>query len=738
MGTLVLVIALKWATFAVLPCTATSQPAPQSQTQTQTPPQPQPKPEQTSPAIEAAETPPSLFDEVPRQVEFGARWSSVAGDPARWQRYQDLRDGALLTKARFERNASDDSWLFKAGADNVGWRDQRFFADYDRPGLLSLTGLWNEIPQFYSVDTQTAYQSPSEGVLVLPDDVQRAIQNGAAKLQAYVPIATQFDLRERRDIGTINLTATPARNWDITSSFVTTKHSGELPWGASFGFNNDVEVALPYDSRTNDFTIGAEWTNARSMVRVAYDGSWFDDHSDTLVWDSPLRLDDAVSLPGRGRMAVWPSNSAQTVSVAGYYKLPRRSQVTGFLSFGDWSNNEPLQPFTINSALPQFSLPRSAADAGAHVLSLNLNAVSRPSTDWRLSARVRHYGFDNQMPATAIPTFINYDTSEKVSSTGGPELFGHSRTTIEADATWTGLPPVALGARYVHQDNGYDFRTFESAAENAIHLTADAVGSQWLTFRAHYEIADRSGSGLDEASLVEIGEQAAMRHYDLANRERNRFTGEVDATPNEQWMFSLSAGFGKDNYDDSYFGLQEATFRNVTLAADFGQEHGWGGGGSYSYERYAGLQRSRSASPGAEAADPNRDWTVDSTERVHYFSVYLQPPRFGATEARLSYDYAKSTGDYVYGIVPGGPLPTPSPLPDVFNKLQELHVDVRHRLTSHLAATFSYLYEPFDVFDFALDPSVINGIIQGNTMVLGYVYRPYTAHSAIFGIKYFW
>jgi hypothetical protein len=118
---------------------------------------------------------------------------------------------------------------------------------------------------------------------------------------------------------------------------------------------------------------------------------------------------------------------------------------------------------------------------------------------------------------------------------------------------------------------------------------------------------------------------------------------------------------------------------------------------------------------------------------VHYFAVYLQPPRFGATEARLSYDYAKSTGDYVYGIVPGGPLPTPSPLPEVFNKLQELNLDVRHRLTNHLAATFSYLYEPFDVFDFALDPSVINGIIQGNTMVLGYVYRP--IHGALRGVR---
>ncbi len=52
-------------------------------------------------------------------------------------------------------------------------------------------------------------------------------------------------------------------------------------------------------------------------------------------------------------MALWPSNSAQTISAAGYTKFARRTQLTGFFSFGFWNNDEPLQPFTINAALPR-------------------------------------------------------------------------------------------------------------------------------------------------------------------------------------------------------------------------------------------------------------------------------------------------------------------------------------------------------------------------------------------------
>ena len=440
-------------------------------------------------------------------------------------------------------------------------------------------------------------------------------------------------------------------------------------------------------------------------------------------------------------MALWPSNTSNTVSLGGYAKLARRTQATAYLSFGSRSNDQPLLPFTINPALPQFTLPRATTEGEAQIFSANLGLVSRPSSDWRFSARLRRYDLDNESPHTAIPQFINYDTSVKASSTGGPELFAHSRTTFDADATWTGLRPLALTAGYTLNSNGYEHRIFESSDEGIITLKADLVGSQWTTFRAHYEHASRTGDGLDEALLVQIGEQPKLRHFDIADRNRDKFTGQVDITPNELVTVSLSGAFGQDDYPDSYFGLQEASFRVITTAVDVEPAPGYVVGGSYSYERYAGLQRSRTASPGQtpdQVTDPNRDWTADSSERVHYFSLYAQPPRFGNTEARLSYDYARSEGNYTYGIVPGGPVPPPSQLPQVFNKLQQFRADVRHRLSNRLRASVSYLYEPFDVFDFAFDPTTINSIVQPSSLVLGYVYRPYTAHSARFGLVYAW
>ena len=713
-----------------------AKPPAQPTTQTPAPPTTQTPAPPAAPA--AADASRSLFEPTAREFLIGGRITSVDGDPARYQRYQDQRDGLLFSNFRYSVAKPDGTWDFHARAENVGYRDQEFMGSFNRIGKLSLTGSWQQIPQFYSVDTMTPYTGTG-GTLVLDDATQRAIQNAQANLNAYVPQAPAFELHERRDIGRVDVVATPTPNLDVTANFTTQKHSGELPWGASFGFNNDVEVALPYDSRANDFTIGTEWTNTRNMLRVAYTGSWFDNLAPTLVWDSPLRLNDIAGTPGRGRMSLWPSNSAQTVSFGGYTKLSQKTRLTGSFSYGLWSNDEPLEPFTINSAVAPIALPRANADAEAHVFSTNLNLTSR-TTDWRFGARLRNYTYANHMPVTSITQYVAYDGNVSTTPTGGPDLYAHSRTNFDGDATWTKLMPFALTFGYSHNAGSYDARIIESGGENVFRVSADAVGSSWLTFRTQYQYGSRSGSGLDETRLTEIGEHPEMRHYDVADRTRNRFTGQVDIVPSDAWTFSVSTGILKDDFSNSFYGLQDSTGRTLSFAADFHQPNGLGAGGSYNYERYAGLQRSHEGDDSdAQFNDPLRDWTADSTETVHYFSIYASPPRIGRnTEIRFSYDFSHAEGSYLQLIPAGSPITPPNQLPNVFNKLQQLHLDVRHRLSTRLAASFSYLYEPLDIYDFAFDPSVVNGIVQPSSLVMGYVYRPYTAHSAVFGLLYHW
>src|SRR5262249_30009501 len=90
---------------------------------------------------DAAETPHSLFEPTWHEFLIGGRATSISGDPARFQRYQDVRDGIMFTGARYAAEGPEGDWAFKGTADNVGWRDQRYIGGYERTGKFTVSGI---------------------------------------------------------------------------------------------------------------------------------------------------------------------------------------------------------------------------------------------------------------------------------------------------------------------------------------------------------------------------------------------------------------------------------------------------------------------------------------------------------------------------------------------------------------------------------------------------------------------
>ncbi len=115
------------------------------------------------------------------------------------------------------------------------------------------------------------------------------------------------------------------------------------------------------------------------MGKLAYDGSWFTNHVETLIWDNPLRATDLADAPAQGRMALWPDSTAHTVSAAGSVALPARSRAFGSVSMGGWFQDQALLPHTINTAIAAIPLARPTAEAEARILSMNYRVTSRPA-----------------------------------------------------------------------------------------------------------------------------------------------------------------------------------------------------------------------------------------------------------------------------------------------------------------------------------------------------------------------
>ena len=143
-----------------------------------------------------------------------------------------------------------------------------------------------------------------------------------------------------------------------------------------------------------------------------------------------------------------------------------------------------------------------------------------------------------------------------------------------------------------------------------------------------------------------------------------------------------------------------------------------------------------------------RNWTTDFTGKVNFLEAGLDIDRaIERTVIRLSADWNRSNDTYLYGLVAGSPLAVPEQLPPVKNELLRGEIDVTYELARNLRFGVAYWYDDYKVQDFALGPTTLTGIalpavqegqpvVATNALLLGYLYRPYTAHAGFVRLTY--
>jgi MtrB/PioB family decaheme-associated outer membrane protein len=681
-------------------------------------------------------------------VDFGGRITEVDGDQARYQRYRDLRSGVYATNMLIGRRTAE--WNIEAQAWNVGYNDQKYQIDMQRVGRLTASFLYDQIPLWISGDTSTLYTQTNPGVFRLEDTMQQAIQGGTKTLRDFEDQATLFELRTMRRIGEANVLFNANKSTDIGLRITNNAKEGNIPYGATFGFSNAVELPVPIDTNTADLRTMLEWGNQRGMLRVGWDGSTFDNKLDAMIWDNPLRYGpDIAGTPSQGRMALWPDNTLTYLHATGAISLPARSRLTAYMAIGEGRSDASLLPFTINSAIQPIPLERTTAEAESQMVNTQITFASRPLPILAFNAKYRYSDVDMNTPIfVRAGGAVGYDGNYQF-PVSPSEYHNVSRTAFDAEAALQLIPTTALKVGYGHLASDYTHRLWESTAEDVFKVSVDTTGNQYVMLRALYENRTREGDGFDAHALSEVGELAGMRHFDIADRNRNRFTLLASVMPGGMFGFNVSAGVGRDEYPDSPHGLQSYDSDQYSVGVTVAPDDRFDLTASYGWENYASLQRSRTANNADEQAQPSRDWTTDYAGEVNFFEAAFNINAFERTAIRLSADWNKSNDTYLYGIAPGSPLAVPEQLPPVTNELLRAELGVDYDLTKNLTFGVAYWFEDYQVQDFALGPTVMSGIalppvqegqapVATNALLLGYQYRPYTASTGFIKLSYHW
>lgn len=733
--------------------------------------------------------------------EIGFRGDATGGDVARYERYRDLRDGAATL---FSASKNTPSYRFRASAFNVGYHDQRYDATFMN-SRTNVTFLWDSIPTNFSYLTRTPWTHAGSGTLTLPDSAQQAVEAGTAvgvpcapggppascstaanaalakaNRSIYVDLSRPFDLQMRRDSAGFELTYAATQALGLNLGFTTTAKTGTQPWAASFAFNNVNEIALPLDQRTNDVTGGLEWANAKGMVRVGYDGSFFTNDIQALTWDNPIRLTDfnngrtpplgpydpSAYVNGngaaRGQMALAPTNHANAVGLTALYKMPSRTTVNGTLRFTDWHQNEALLPWTTNSSINNPAvlagfpglrqLPRSTAEAEVHGWNALVNLSSRPNNILGFQVRYRYNKHDNLTPPFNGEEYVRFD--------GVPEETGHeteqfdiTQDTLEASATLN-LKAVAVRAGY-----GYDAflrtgRSFADMNDRKFRLSVDTLRTQYLTIRAGYDFIKRTGNGFSESAIEEGGAQPGLRFYDEADRDTHRASLVFIVSPVEMLDLSATVGTSREEYtgEGHEFGLLKADVNDYAFDVTLTPNDRTGLGVSWGRNTYSTLQKARNANPPPDPSwtDPARDWTLDNDETVNTVSAYVNVSGlYKEGELRVSWDFSDSDQAFLFG----GPRPqalaavgTFLPLPNVTNRWNRFTVDYKVYVARNVGLGAGFWYEKLEISDFnTIDTNGPVGFAAATGvpridwlggLVTGYGNRPYTGKTAFVRLLY--
>lgn len=708
-------------------------------------------------------------------IDFGFRGGALEDDYARYERYRDLRDGAF---SRINFGQDKDVYNWSAGARNIGYRDQYYFANFTN-GKSRLSGSFDAIPLNYSYLTSTPWVETQTGIFTLDPAARLAVQSRtpgvvgipttAAQLSTpsiYRTLASQFDLRSRRDTLGAAYAYDFNRELGFNLSFATTKKGGKQPYSMSFAFNNANELPIPLDHRTNEFAAGLEYARDEGMIRLGWESSFFNQNIASISWDNPLRLTDTNPYdpsgysngngPAFGRMAMPPSNSLSAVSLTGLYKMPGRTTINGLVSFTAMNQNDALIPWTSNSvinspgviaAFPHLAqLPRETAEAKVHGVNALFNMTSRPNRYFGMRMRYRFNDHKNLTPAFDAREYVRFDAVPE--ETGSiTQNFNITQNTFDLTGTFNVVRYATLNVGYVFDSWDRTGRSFSDMRDHTLRTSLDFLGNQWVTIRANYDHTNRIGSGFSEASIEEGGYQGGLRFYDEADRKRDRGTVLVSVNPID--MIDITALYSKarDQYEGPgfEFGLLDNDNDNITVVLGVTPTEFVNFGVSYGRDHYVANQKSRNANPPPDPTwtDPARDWTLKNEEIVNNVDVFLNIPQaIRNTNIRINYDYSDSDNGFTFGgprIVTLTAARTFLPLPNVTNKWHRLSADLQYRFAQRVGFGFGYWYEKLDITDFAtvdLAPNSPRIDYLGGLMT-GYGNRPYKGSTAFIRVLYF-
>jgi MtrB/PioB family decaheme-associated outer membrane protein len=631
------------------------------------------------------------------QGEFTVGGAGVFGqsDSFKFGEYTGINDdtGYFIGSTNLTYNRG--SYFMNLFTEDLGLDNRSIYWETGQTGTYTVYAEYNQIPHLLNNNTVTQFQNPGSTSLVLNPGFVRGSNTNPANMTI---VNRNFELQNERDTGLFGIKGVAGKfNYDL--SYKRTERNGtQSIGGPSDGFRSTI-LPDPIDQVAHEVHASLFHNRDKGQIQLDFDYSLFDNKFDSLTWDNPFTSGNP---PLINRISRDPDNQSWRVGLSGAYNLTDTTRISSVVQYGIMEQNDSLFPFSTSPTAP--TLPRQTANAQIQTIHGTLNLSSRPFSKLALNLRFRHFQTINDTPIQSFAYVATDDALDTPATPNSNLPYDMTQNQVNATASYYAFKGTTFKLGYKFDHRKRDLRSVEETLENAI--TAGVRSSYFKNVNFGYKltlgvreevdpydvnkvIIPRFGSAVPDTNPL-------MKRYDISEREQMKHSANINFTPTDRTSYGIYYNFVYDDYDTSQLGLQNSQRHDVTFDWMYTPSDATTLNVYYTYEKIDTEQLNR------DGGGPANNWIANHDNDAHTVGAGASH-QYAEGRVKLSADYWFSDSVEEITFMVGSGLAAPINMPKLETRNHNARFTGRYRWSDHMDFSLSYLYQRFEIDDFATD-----------------------------------
>lgn len=716
-----------------------------------------------------------LEDQTVIKSEIEVGFVDVSNPSYRYGRYNGLEDEGLFPVVNidiFKRGPwdGDDATWWRLTGRNLGIESRDLQFEFGKQGSYAFHVGFDEIPHYQYNDGQTIFDGAGTTNLTLPAGwvAGQTTQTMTQLLPSLHGVNIEHG-RKRFDVGgDVNFLS----GWNFEANYSREQKDGSKTMGLTIGNSGGNPRAVvapePIDYLTQQIDAVLSYADTTKQFSLGYYVSLFDNDNDSLIWQNPYSaitgwVPSAGYPSGQGQIGLAPDNEFHQISASGGWSFSNTIRLSGDVSIGRATQNQPFLPYTINPVIAASitqPLPVDSLDGEVDTKYIGLRFTMQPLDSVSLAGTYKFDERDNKTHHHEY-VYIGGDSNlQNTVATSNQRRFNEPKSykeeSFKFDATWRANDwmRIAGEAQFRKIDRPHQEREEIDEDRYALNLSLDS--GEWLSGGLRFSSSQRDGGSEYLGYETLIGGYApgyyntllpfvggfpfenlpGLRKFNQADRDRTDSEIYASFVPTEEVAVSASINYAEDDYSNSELGL---TFSRVS---SYNVDVAWAPTAAFSSyifaseERYKSDQDGRSFAGGAvrptQYIDPTRNWNVKSRDYVFTYGAGFNT-KLWEDKLTLGVDYVNSKADTdVLTTVGTGLLRADLPTSESDLSSASLYGDYRWR--RDISFRLRFAYEQFRSTDWAVDNAPANQL--ANVITLGEGSPDYSVWVTTFTVGY--